>query len=308
MKTNVSLENYQELSLKDYVKAIKKDKKFISSAKGIVVVKDHVFSCKKKGTLLLLTKTSGLAKSTSKELQKNGSKSSKLAGCAVKVSEGTLKLKPLTGGMSAQKINEDAKAIDLMTKAFGMTSAQAVALEPQEKEALDNAVQPPAKGQKTTEMMGAEKELFNFVNKVADSISILESLHKKTSKIIADFNINSDLSDASKAFSQIELDKEITGLKDKLRYYLKVKQKVINMIKDHQDGIKGITTESMMHQKTFEGRHINKKVDYCNETQKHAGDNLRYSQRMRTELLQGLNPIIQQIQNNLRTLNQLEVR
>ena len=48
MKTKVNLENYQSLSLKDYKIAMKADKKFLSNAKGLVIVKDHVFADKKK--------------------------------------------------------------------------------------------------------------------------------------------------------------------------------------------------------------------------------------------------------------------
>jgi uncharacterized protein (TIGR02594 family) len=88
MKTEVTLESLEGMSFADYKKALKKDKKFLKKANGVMFVNDHKFSDGKKGLAMMIFKKPKEVKECFKDLKKKGHPSPKMAGGSCKLEQG----------------------------------------------------------------------------------------------------------------------------------------------------------------------------------------------------------------------------
>jgi len=101
------------LSFADYKKGLKKDKKWLNKATGILFIQDHEFSDQKKGLGLLLYKKEKDLRVAFKEFKKKVA-SNKLAAGLFKKTEGEeesshLEIKLILGSLTAEKIKKKGK-------------------------------------------------------------------------------------------------------------------------------------------------------------------------------------------------------
>jgi hypothetical protein len=114
MKTEVNLESLEGMSFADYKKALKKDKKFLKKAKGVMFVNDHKFSDGKKGLAMMIFKKPKDVKECFKDLKKKGHPSPKMAGGSCEYVDGAngpeLKVELKLGGLKEDKIIAKGKS------------------------------------------------------------------------------------------------------------------------------------------------------------------------------------------------------
>ncbi len=121
MKTEVNMESLEGMSFAEYKKALKKDKKYLKKAKGIMFVNDHKFK-DKKGLAVMLFRKPKEVKECFKDLKKKGHPSPKMAGGSCEMVDGDngpeLKVDLKLGGLTKEKI--EAKGKSYLKSALGL--------------------------------------------------------------------------------------------------------------------------------------------------------------------------------------------
>lgn len=115
MKTEINLESLKEMSFADYKKALKKDKKLLKKARGVMFIQDHKFSDGKKALAMVVFKKPKEVKTSFKALKSEGIATPKMAGGNCKIEKGEngpeFKYDIKMGGLKAEKIEVKGKAI-----------------------------------------------------------------------------------------------------------------------------------------------------------------------------------------------------
>jgi hypothetical protein len=115
MNTEVNLESLEGMSFADYKKALKKDKKLLKKAKGVLFINDHKFSDGKKALAMMIFKKPKEVKDSFKELKSKGTPSPKMAGGSCQLVKGEngpeFKYDIKLGGLKSEKIEAKGKSI-----------------------------------------------------------------------------------------------------------------------------------------------------------------------------------------------------